>query len=160
MPLIFPQGNGRRAPQPWPVASVLPPAKPQSAFLRTSGHDCTMISQRMLGWPTKDSTISNTEINADVTQNFLRNNVFEIFGQLGRPLLSPLQGWKFLGVYTLTEVTETLLGHTPGQHISSRTALYGRGARGECPTQLYFSTPPHWSVPLLDGQSTHILTKL
>lgn len=103
---------------PWPVASVLPPAKPQSAFLRTSGHDCTMISQRMLGWPTKDSTISNTEINADVTQNFLRNNVFEIFGQLGRPLLSPLQGWKFLGVYTLTEVTETLLGHTPGQHIT------------------------------------------
>lgn len=53
------------------------------------------------------STISNTEINADATQemNFSQKNFFYIFGQLRLLWHYPL-GRKFLLDYALTEVTK------------------------------------------------------
>lgn len=63
----------------------LPSAKPYSFLLSTSGqrlyHDFT---ERMLTRLMNSSTISNSEINADVTQimNFSKDYFFYIFGQL------------------------------------------------------------------------------
>lgn len=52
------------------------------------------------------STISNTEINADVTQemNFSQNNFFYIFGQLRLLCCIIPLGRKLLLDYALTEV--------------------------------------------------------